>query len=145
MNIILSLLYFSVRVLRFFIPREKMAVSPHPHIPALQRRKRDSSPQNLSDWATSILAFHQSPEAVLEWKIQSVQWFKAKSGLEHEYPIFALRNESDPNTKIYLRFDQSSSAEALEARKDKIAQNRDVYSVHNVFYIVTVVIVIVII
>ena len=134
MNTLLSPLYFSVHVLRFFIPREEIAVSPHPHIPALHGRKRDSSPQNLSDWATSILAFHQSPAAVLEWQILSVQWFKNKSGLEHEYPIFTLRNKSSPNTEIYLRFDRRSSAEALEARKEEIVVHQDVYSVRNVLY-----------
>ena len=111
-----------------------MALSPHPHIPALHSRKRDSSPQNLSDWATSILAFHQSPEAVLEWQIQSVQWFKVKSGLEHEYPIFTLRNESDPNTKIYLRFDRRSSAEVLESKGKDIVIDRKRYDVRSLFY-----------
>ena len=134
MNVIVSLLYFSVRILRFFIPREKMALSPHPHIPALHSKNRDSSPQNLFDWATSILAFHQSPAAVVEWQIFSVQWFKNKSGLEHEYPIFTLRNKSSPNTEIYLRFDRRSSAEALEARKEEIVVHQDVYSVRNVLY-----------
>ena len=119
-----------------------MALSPHPHIPALRGRKRDSSPQNLSDWATSILAFHQSPAAVLEWQISSVQWFKNKSGLEHEYPIFTLRNKLSPNIEIYLRFDRRSSVEALEARTEEIVINRDVYSVRSVFYIPTIVVVI---
>lgn len=139
MNIIRSLLYFSVRILRFFVPQEKMAASPHPHIPALHSKKRDSSAQNLSDWATSILAFHQSPEAVLEWQISSIQWFKNKSGLEHEYPIFALRNKSNPDTQIYLRFDRRSSAEQLDAKKEEILVNRDVYSVCNVFYLIVIV------
>ncbi len=79
-----------------------MVVSPHPYIPALHGRKRDSSPYNLSDWATAILASHQSPESVLEWQIVSVQWFKNKSGLEHEYPIFTLQKKSTPSTELYL-------------------------------------------
>ena len=92
MHVIRSVLYFSVRVLRFFIPQETMPVSPHPYIPALHRGKRDSSAQNLSDWAMAILVFHQSPDSVLEGQIVSVQWYKCRSGLEHEYPVFTLRN-----------------------------------------------------
>ncbi len=140
MDTIVPFLYFSVRILRFFIPREDIAVSPHPHIPALNRKKRDSSAQNLSDWATSILAFHHSPESVLEWQILSVQWFKNKSGLEHEYPVFTLRNILNPNTEvIYLRLDRRSSVEALKARKEEIIVKRDVHSVRNVFRIRTIV------
>ncbi len=140
MDTIVPFLYFSVRILRFFIPREEIAVSPHPHIPALHRKKRDSSAQNLSDWATSILAFHHSPESVLEWQILSVQWFKNKRGLEHEYSVFTLRNISNPNTEvIYVRLDRRSSVEALEARKEEIIVKRDVYSVRNIFHIRTIV------
>ena len=135
MNIILSLLYFSVRVLRFFIPREKMAVSPHPHIPALHNGKDGSSPQNVADWATSILAFHQSPDSVLEWVIVSIRWFKNKSGLEHEYAIFTLQDKSASHTEIYLRFDRRSSAEALEPKREDIVMDRVVYAVRSFFYI----------
>ena len=132
MHIIRSVLYFSVSVLRFFIPQETMPGSPHPYIPALHRGKRDSSAQNLSDWATAILTFHQSPDAVLEWQIVSVKWYKSKSGLEHEYPVFTLRNKTSPDEEIYLRFDRRLSVEALDVKKEQIVVKQDIYSVRSV-------------
>ncbi len=133
MNTILSRLYFSIRILFLSTTRDEMTVSPHPYIPALHSEERDSSAHNLSDWATAILPSYKSPEAVLEWQISSVQWFKNKSGWEHEYPVFTLRNISNPNTEvIYLRFDRSSSTETLEARKEEIVVKQDVYLVRNV-------------
>ncbi len=68
-----------------------MPASPHPLIPALQSKTRDSRALDLSDWATSILSFHQSPQAVLDWQIVSVQWYKSRCGLEQEYPVFTLK------------------------------------------------------
>ena len=109
-----------------------MPVSPHPYIPALHRGNRDSSAQNLTDWATDILVFHQSPDSVLEWQIVSVQWYKCRSGLEHEYPVFTLRNESSRNEQIYLRFDRRLSVEALDVKKEQIVVNQDIYSVRSV-------------
>lgn len=134
MNVIWSPIRSSVRMLRVFMPQEQMPASPHPLIPALQSKTRDSRALDLSDWATSILSFHQSPQAVLDWQIVSVQWYKSRCGLEQEYPVFTLKNQSNPDC-IFLRFDRRLSAAALEAKRDDIVIQRDVFQVRCVFYV----------
>ena len=62
----------------------------------------------------------------------SIRWFKSKSGLDHEYPVFTLRNESSPNEEIYLRLDRRLSVEDLDVKKEQIVVNQDIYSVRSV-------------
>lgn len=111
-----------------------MSVSSYPNIPSLRSEGCDSAAWSLLDWATSFLASHQSPQAVIDWKIVSIRWYKKKGGLEHEYSVFTLQNQSSGDT-IFLRFDRSSSPEALNTKKEESVVKQDVYLVRSLLYV----------
>ncbi|KDR70359.1 hypothetical protein GALMADRAFT_230043 [Galerina marginata CBS 339.88] len=120
MEIIRPFLYFSVRILRIFVPKKMAPISPHPLIPAL-------GPMDIGHWATTILSFHSSPAAVNEWQITSIRWYKHKSRIEHEYPVFTIQRKSVPLVEMHLRFDRRSSPEALRAKKDEVVVDSEIY------------------
>ncbi|KAF8164704.1 hypothetical protein B0H34DRAFT_686236, partial [Crassisporium funariophilum] len=112
MNVIRPILYFSVRVLRLFMAQENI-ISLHPAMPALRPDERDSPMQSIVDWSRYLLAFHHSPASVKEWKVVTIQWYKNRLKLEHEYVVFTVKRES-PEATIYLRFERNATAEALK-------------------------------
>ncbi|KAF8148871.1 hypothetical protein B0H34DRAFT_735652 [Crassisporium funariophilum] len=104
MDVILPIPYFSVRVMRFFMPQEKN-ISLHPVMPGLRYDGRDSHTQQIEYWARCLLIFHRSPASVSEWKVVQIQWYKEKLRVEHEYVVFTVQGKS-PSDVLYLRFDR---------------------------------------
>ncbi len=70
----------------------------------------------------------------LTGKLSLFNGTKGRCGLEQEYPVFTLKNQSNPDC-IFLRFDRRLSAAALEAKRDDIVIQRDVFQVRCVFYV----------
>ncbi len=54
--------------------------------------------------------------------------------MEHEYSVFTLQNQSSGDT-IFLRFDRSSSPEALNTKKEESVVKQDVYLVRSLLYV----------
>ena len=118
MDLIQTLAYSVVRVLRHFMPRESKIECPHPALTPLRGADRDSESETYGNWSRHlILYYHNATQDIKDWTISEMRWYKNKGRLEHEYIVFTIQKSAEPAIELFLRFDRRSTSTILAREK----------------------------